>query len=362
LRAERVVAPSGRVGWTVVDAVGVAVAPVEAFLRYRFDCDASPNTLRAYAHDLKLFFGFLAERSLGWRELSPAELGEFVAWLRRPAGNVLLLPGMPPARAASTVNRALSAVVAFYDFHRLQGVELADLMLDPLRSGRGGVRPFLAGIARERARGRRGRLPVARRAPRVLSLEQVARVVAGQSRLRDRLLFVLLFTTGMRIGQALGLRHEDVRLWKRELVIVPREDNANGARGKRGSAVVPLTEEAARLYLLYMEHEYGLLDSDYVFVNLWGGERGRPLNYAAFSRLVARTRKRVGFDFTPHDFRHTFVTLARRGGVRLEVISRLVTHRSVTTTADVYSHLELEDLRAELDAAGLLDPVADVVG
>jgi integrase/recombinase XerD len=124
----------------------------------------------------------------------------------------------------------------------------------------------------------------------VLSLEQVARVVAAQS----RLLFVLLFTTGMLIGQALGLRHEDVRLWKRELAIVPREDNAYGARGKRGSGVLPLTEEAARLYLLYMEHEYGLLDSDYVFVNLWGGERGRPLNYAAVSRLVARTRKRIG--------------------------------------------------------------------
>ena len=136
-RAARVVAPSGRVGWTVVDAAGAAVAPAEAFLRYRFACEASPNTLRAYAHDLKLFFGFLAERSLSWRELSPAELGEFAAWLRRPAGNVILLPGTPPARAASTVNRARSGVMAFYDFHRLQGVELADLMLDRRRGGRG---------------------------------------------------------------------------------------------------------------------------------------------------------------------------------------------------------------------------------
>ncbi len=269
-------APSGRVGWTVVDGSGLAVAPVEAFLRYRFDCEASPNTLRAYAHDLKLFFSFLAERSLGWREVSPAELGEFVAWLRIPAGNVILLPGSPAARAASTVNRALSAVMSFYDFHRLQGVELAQSMLDPLRGGRGGFRPFLAGIAKGPARGRRGRLAVARRAPGVLTLEQVARVVAAQTRLRDRLLFVLLFTTGMRIGQALGLRHEDVRPWKRELAIVAREDNANGARGKRGCGVVALTDEAVRLHLLYMEHEYGLLDSDYVFVNLWGGEGRAP--------------------------------------------------------------------------------------
>jgi hypothetical protein len=102
-----------------------------------------------------------------------------VAWLRRPAGNVILLPGTPPARAASTMNRALSAVMSFYDFHRLQGVELADLMLDPGRGGHGAFRPFLAGIAKNSARGRRCRLPVARRAPRALSLEQVARIVAA---------------------------------------------------------------------------------------------------------------------------------------------------------------------------------------
>lgn len=54
------------------------------------------------------------------------------------------------------------------------------------------------------------------------------------------------------------------------------------------------------------------------------------------------------------------MTLARRGGVRLEAVSRLVTHRSITTTADIYSHLDVEDLRAELDAAGLLGPLAEV--
>ena len=96
-----------------------------------------------------------------------------MAWLRDRPGNVILLPGAPPARAASTVNRALAAVMSFYDFHRLQGVELAESMLDPLRGGRGAFRPFLAGIAKGVGRGRRGGLPVARRAPRVLSLEQV---------------------------------------------------------------------------------------------------------------------------------------------------------------------------------------------
>jgi integrase len=73
-----------------------------------------------------------------------------------------------------------------------------------------------------------------RRLPQTLTVEQVAAIVAAQSRLRDRFLFALLAGTGMRIGQAPGLRHSDVVSQERRIEIVPREDNASGARGKRG--------------------------------------------------------------------------------------------------------------------------------
>ena len=52
--------------------------------------------------------------------------------------------------------------------------------------------------------------------------------------------------------------------------------------------------------------------------------------------FVRRTRRRVGFHFTAHMLRHTYATLARRGGVPLEVVSRLLTHRSVQTTSAIY--------------------------
>ena len=94
-------------------------------------------------------------------------------------------------------------------------------------SGRGGYKPFLHGIARGRPRGRAVRLPEQQRLPRTLSLEQVAAVIDCQQRLRDRFLFALLASTGMRVGQALGLRHEDVVSWERRIEIVPRP----GARG-----------------------------------------------------------------------------------------------------------------------------------
>jgi hypothetical protein len=72
----------------------------------------------------------------------------------------------------------------------------------------------------------------------------------------------------MRVGQALGLRHEDVVTWENRIEIVSRENNGNGARGKGGAGSVPVGAELMRLYAQYMHVEYGSLDSDYVFVRV----------------------------------------------------------------------------------------------
>jgi integrase len=63
-----------------------------------------------------------------------------------------------------------------------------------------------------------------------------------------------------------------------------------------------------RLYADYLTREYGSLDSDYVFVNLWSQPYGRPWTYAAVYDLVLRLRERTGIDFEPHQWRHTYAT------------------------------------------------------
>jgi integrase/recombinase XerD len=358
-----VVPPAGAVSWTVVGPDRRPVEPVEAFLRWLTDTERSPNTVRAYAGDLRQLWEFLELRAYDWADLGLEELGEFAGWLRSPAENVIVLPNGEPARVAATVNRKLAAVAAFYDFHHHQsGVPVAERLGPPShRSGRGSYRPMLQGFARLRARGRPGRLPERRRLPQVLSLSQVEAILRAQRHLRDRLLFALLFQTGMRIGQALGLRHEDVVTWEGRIEIVCREDNANGARGKGGRGSVPVAASLIRLYIEYMHVEYGALDSDYVFVNLWGGDAGRPLRYATVNDIVVATRRAVGFHFTAHFFRHTYATLSRRAGVPLDVLSQLITHRSVQTTQQIYTHLDVEDLREELRRAGVLGIVEDLV-
>ena len=84
--------------------IGPDLRPVELideYLAWLSDCERSPNTVEAYAHDLRAFWTFLAERGLGWDQVGVLELGEFAAWARRPAENVLVLSEQAARRSAS---------------------------------------------------------------------------------------------------------------------------------------------------------------------------------------------------------------------------------------------------------------------
>jgi len=107
-----------------------------------------------------------------------------------------------------------------------------------------------------------------------------------------------------------------------------------------------------RLYSDYLNTEYGALDSDYVFVNLWGGRHGQPLNYPNVYDLVKRLRCSTNITFGPHLFRHTYATWLLRRGAGMESVKELLGHASITTTIDTYGHLNIEDARRTLEAAG----------
>ena len=157
--------------------------------------------------------------------------------------------------------------------------------------------------------------------------------------------------TGCRAGEVLGLRHEDIAAAECEITVMPRE-NANGARAKSGARTVPVGPDLIRLYADYLHEEYGGLDSDYVFVNIWAEPKGRAWSYQAAYNLVLRLRARTGLDFDPHWMRHSAATRWLRDGVSIEVVSKLLGHSSVTTTSATYGHLTVEDARKALEKAG----------
>ena len=356
MRAQRLVMPvSGTESWTVVDEDLCPVGPAERYLAHLAAIERSPNTIRAYAHSLAMWFGFLVRRSAEWSSAEVDDVSEFVRWLRAPAHNVIVLDASAAQRCEATVNRHLAAVFGLYDFHARAGVKLADSLVAWRRVPRGSFKPFLHHVSRGRPIPTRPiKLRVPRRLPATLTVEQITVILGACTRLRDRFLFALLAETRMRIGQALGLRHTDFVSRRREVLVVPRTDNVNGARAKTASITsVPVSTSLVRLYSDYMHIEYGNLGSDYVFVNLWSEPAGHPLRYDAVAKLVVRLRARTGIMFSPHIFRHTRATELIRCGVPIEVVSKMLTHRSVTTTSDTYVHLTVEDVRAELVRAGV---------
>lgn len=353
---------SGMESWTLLDDDHVPVEPVERFLAYLSAVERSPNTVKAYAHDLKDWFTFLAGRGRDWRAATLEDVAGFVAWLRLPPvardGRVAVLPSVEHHCAAVSVNRKLAALTSFCEFHARHGVRLVGLMVEMRPAGRDryaatSFRPFLHHISQAGPQRRRTvKLTAPTRLPRILTVREAQSILDACEHLRDRLLFAVLLDCGVRIGEALGLRHEDVMIAERQIDVVPRV-NENRARAKGGRCrSIPASSELMRLYADYLTEEYGALDSDYVFVNLWGGRRGQPLTYPAVYDLVGRLRTRTKIAFGPHLFRHTYATWLLRKGAGMESVQQLLGHASIATTIDTYGHLTVEDARRTLQAAG----------
>lgn len=193
------------------------------------------------------------------------------------------------------------------------------------------------------------RLP--KKLPSYLGEEETASVVEmpeGSSlrNLRDRATLELLYASGLRVRELVGLNDENLDM-PQQLVRV-------FGKGKK-QRIVPFGEYAARALTAYLAERdrLGLAqaeDSGHipVFVSL----RGRRLNARDVQRLVEKTRTRLpsGRRFTPHTLRHTFATHLLERGADLRAIQELLGHSSLATT-EKYTHVSLEHLRAEYDKA-----------
>jgi site-specific recombinase XerD len=356
-------ADTGRVSYTLLGDDALPVAPAEAFLAY-LQVSASPNTVQAYAHDLRDFFTWIGQAGLDWRAVSLEQVSHFFDWLRRPvaarAPGVFMLPGAAPAVENSTLLRKRAALAGFYRFHARRDPRVPAVLGELIGTRpTGSYIPVLAHVRRSAPDSFSPlRIAARRKVPRPLTPQEAGLAMAACSRARDRFLVSLLDEAGLRIGEALGLRHEDLSLRRAEVCVVPREDNANQARAKRmKERAVPVRDVVLDLYADYMELEYGMLDCDYVLVTLSGPTRGAPMTRHGAAKLFGRLRRRTGIGHLhAHAYRHTYATRLLRAGVPAVVVAELLGHSSSQTTTETYSHLTVEDHREVLVAAGLLDP------
>src|SRR5208282_3574053 len=165
---------SGTRSWTVLGDDDAPVVPVDRFLAYLTGIGRSPNTVKAYAHDMKDLWQFLGFRGLDWREARLEDIAEFVVWLQLPAagrsGAVAVLPSSVPEVSVATVNRKLAAVSAFYAHQARNGAGPGDLLAAWRTGSRGGWKPFLRHVSKgEPYRGRAISLKAPKKLPRVIT-------------------------------------------------------------------------------------------------------------------------------------------------------------------------------------------------
>ncbi|HEY9392345.1 MAG TPA: site-specific tyrosine recombinase XerD [Mycobacteriales bacterium] len=272
------------------------------------------NTLVSYRRDLRRYVEHLAIAGLrGLDEVSESTVSEFLARLREGGD------GHAPLSSSSAA-RAVVAVRGLHRFAVREGLTGAD----PASSVRPPSPP--------------------RRLPRAIPLEDVERLldVAGSADgprgLRDRALLELLYGTGARISEAVGLTVDDVEVGGSTVIL----------RGKGGrERIVPLGRYAAQALDGYLVRARPALaaggrGTPRLFLNARGG----PLTRQSAWAILRAAAGRAGLTgrISPHTLRHSFATHLLDGGADVRVVQELLGHASVTTT-QMYTLVTVQHLR-----------------
>ncbi len=281
---------------------------------------ASPLTIDAYRRDVSRFLGFLADHwggPAGRVALTRVKATDMRAWMARERGLGL---------SARSLQRRLSAVRSFYRWlGEAEGLEAPAVL-----AARGPKAP------------RRLPRPVSPEGARALIDDAEAADAPDWIAARDAAALTLLYGSGLRISEALGLTFAEAPGG-----LLPDVLRIRGKGGKtRIAPVLPAARDAVAAYLELLPWRCAPQDA------LFRGARGGPLNPRLLQKRMAEARQRLGLPATatPHALRHSFATHLLAAGGDLRAIQELLGHASLSTT-QVYADVDEARLMAVYEAA-----------
>lgn len=256
----------------------------EKYLRRRFP---ERRTAIDYLSDLRQL---MAVCQKAWREVNMQDIDAFVDQQRAK--------GLKPA----TVNRRVASLKTFFEFLAEESGDLS--WPNPVRF--------------KRHAGKR-----ARQLPRDLRDEEVDLVWNVIHSVRDRAWFVLMLRAGLRVGEVVRLKQQD-------LLNLPEAEKPARLRvwGKGGKErIVWLTADAYAVLAVWLA-ERPENEDDHIFLN----QRGKPMSVSGIEWLLHGYGDQVGVDLSPHQLRHTFARQLTEAEMPLTSLSKLLGHAQVTTT------------------------------
>ena len=347
----------------LVDDSGLPIIPVAKYLKYIDNSEKSFNTQKTYCYSLKLYFEYLQEINVDYRNVNINILSDFVGWLRNPYENnkVVNLKPTKAKRTEKTINLTITVVTNFYDYlYRTEEIDnnmFDKLMKQVFTGGHKHYKDFLYHVNKDKPTSKNIlKIKEPRRKIKTLTKEEIQKVYNATTNIRDEFLIKLLYETGIRIGEALSLFIEDIIFDHNKghrIKLVDRGELSNGAMLKTGEREIHISQE---LIDLFDDYAYDVLDeleidTNFVFVKLRGENKGQPLEYPDVSDLFKRLKKKTGIDVHAHLLRHTHATIYYQTTKDIKQVQERLGHSQIQTTMNMYLHPSDEDIRANWELA-----------
>ena len=280
----------------------------------RVERGLSQNTISAYERDLKSFASFLTDSTVAFEDVT----AETVLAYRVYLGD--------KRYSQASVSRMLSSLRSFYKY---------------LSKEKGHIDPTTE----------LEKFPVMRRLPKALTISQTVALIDASFHsgnpitLRDRALLELLYGSGARVSEIVGVDVGDLHRFQGDGV----ESETIKLRGKGGKErIVPLGSYASAAVSDYMTRIRPelLKKSPKATSALFLNQRGTRLSRQSAWQIVLDAAKSAGIDshVSPHVFRHSYATHLLDGGADIRVVQELLGHASVTTT-QIYTLITIDKVR-----------------
>jgi len=288
----------------------------DLFLNFqRIERGLSKNSLSAYTRDLERFNVFLLKQEVEPLDFNDEQVEKFISYLNSEK------------LAVSTSNRILSTIRSFYFY---------------LERDHGAYNPMKDVVSRK--------IPL--RLPKALTIAQITQLIEATVvsddivSLRNKAILELLYSSGARVSEVVGLNLGDVIDMKTD----DSQIRIIKLRGKGGKErVVPMGSYSVKAlddYLVRVRPSLVLKNSKSKSDALFLNQRGSRISRQSAWQLVVDAAGRVGLaeGISPHVFRHSFATHLLDGGADIRVVQELLGHASVTTT-QIYTLITIDKIR-----------------
>jgi len=285
------------------------VAAIKRFKKFlQVEKGLSQNSIYSYTYDLKKFSEFLSSKNKDILEASQDDIQQFLKYEKISKNN-----------SSRTLARSLAAIRQFYNF-------ISDNIEGDIKNPTEKIETP----------------QVEKSLPDFLTVNELDRLFNSISEeecyeLRDKTIFELLYSSGLRISEAIDLKLGDIDFENAFIHVIGKGDKER---------LVPAGKEALRLLVKYIKNSrpaiLGSRESEFLFVSKKGSQLNRKSVWRLLKNYVTGTE--IQKNITPHTLRHSFATHLIENGADLRSVQELLGHMDISTT-QVYTHMARKKLQ-----------------